>query len=80
MNRSALTGGQGVATLPVLFREGQRGQAVSFNTGLLQITNTLADHVVLVSKIFTVTFPTEENLKAQIYSCKKTYLYKQHLT
>ena len=45
---------------------------------LLQKTNTLAGHFVLVSKFFTVTFPIEENLKAKIYPCGSKCMYKQH--
>ena len=44
------------------------------------MANTLAYHIVLVSTVFTITFPIEENLKAKIYPCENTYLYKQHFT
>ena len=80
MYKGTYAGGQGASAPPALFQEGQRGQAVIFNTELLYMTKTLASHFMLFSKYFTVTFPIEENLKAKIYPCDRTYLYKQHFT
>ena len=44
------------------------------------MTNTLADHIVLVSMFFTVTFLFDENRKVKIYPCGSTCMYKQHFT